>query len=184
MREKLLIVGAGAFGRLTLEQAIEKYDCAFIDDNRLIGEEINRIKVVGAIKDLTSLFGEYTKIVISIGNNSIREKIYNEAKIVGYNFPNIISSTAYISPRAYIGEGCVMLDYVVIQKNVRVGNATIIKPEVKICHDSIVGSFCSVYTKSEIRSYAQISNGIKLGSKVIVKNKSIVIKDIGDKEIV
>lgn len=30
--EKLLLVGAGGFGRVVLEHAIELYDCAFLDD--------------------------------------------------------------------------------------------------------------------------------------------------------
>lgn len=31
-KEKLLLVGAGGFGRMVAEQAMIEYDCAFVDD--------------------------------------------------------------------------------------------------------------------------------------------------------
>ena len=64
MKEKLLIVGAGGFGRVTLEHAIKDFDCSFVDDGKSIGEEINGIKVVGGVNDLPSLFTEYKNIAI------------------------------------------------------------------------------------------------------------------------
>ena len=86
MKEKLLIVGAGGFGRVTLEHAIKDFDCSFVDDGKSIGEEINGVKVVGGVSDLPSLFMEYKKLVLSIGNNNIREKISHaiENKYVVY----------------------------------------------------------------------------------------------------
>ena len=50
MKEKLLIVGAGGFGRVTLEHAIKDFDCSFVDDGKSIGEEINGVKVVGGME--------------------------------------------------------------------------------------------------------------------------------------
>lgn len=32
MKEKLLLVGAGGFGRIAMEHAVREYDCFFIDD--------------------------------------------------------------------------------------------------------------------------------------------------------
>ena len=74
MNEKLLIVGAGGFGRMTLEHAIKDFDCSFVDDGKSIGEEINGVKVVGRTAELSSLFTEYKQLVLSIGNDKIRQK--------------------------------------------------------------------------------------------------------------
>lgn len=98
MKEKLLIVGAGGFGRVTLEHTIKDFDCSFVDDRKSIGEEINGVKVFGGVSDLPSLLKEYKKLVLSIGNNNIRENIYKQAKDIGYSFPCIIDKSAYISP--------------------------------------------------------------------------------------
>ena len=46
-KEKLLLVGAGGFGRMVAEQAMLQYNCAFVDDGQVVGTEICGIPVVG-----------------------------------------------------------------------------------------------------------------------------------------
>lgn len=110
----------------------------------------------------------------------MRKKIYKQAKEIGYQFPNIICESAYISPFASVGEGCVILNNVVVQNGSKVGNATILNPGVEVHHDSSVGSFCCIYTNSVVRTYAKVNDGVKLGSNVTIKNESIIDKDIDD----
>ena len=184
MKEKLLIVGAGGFGRVTLEHAIKNFDCSFVDDGKSIGSEINGVKVVGGVNDLPSLFTEYKNIVLSIGNNTIRDKSYQLAKEIGYSFPCIVDKSAYISPYAAVGEGCVILNNVVIQNGSKVGNASILNPGVEVHHDSSVGNFCCIYTNSVIRTYAKVEDSVKIGSNVTIKNESIVNNDIDDGETI
>lgn len=43
MKEKLLLVGAGGFGRVVLEHAIGVYDCAFVDDGQDICELLTKV---------------------------------------------------------------------------------------------------------------------------------------------
>ena len=72
MKEKLLLVGAGGFGRVVMEHAIEQqYDVFFVDDGYDIGADVCGIKNVGHIEDLERLFCDYKKLVVSIGNNRI-----------------------------------------------------------------------------------------------------------------
>ena len=82
MKEKLLIVGAGGFGRVTLEHAIKDFDCSFVDDGKSIGEEINGVKVVGGVSDFISLFMEYKKLVLSIGNTMLERIYINRRRIL------------------------------------------------------------------------------------------------------
>lgn len=184
MKEKILIVGAGGFGRITLEHAIRNYDCFFVDDYKKIGDEINGIRVVGKTKDLSTLFAYYKKIVIAIGNNFIRKEIYKTAKEIGYEFPNVISTSAYVSPFSLIGEGCIVLNNVVIQNGAKVGNLSLLNPGVELHCDAVVGSFCCIYSNSVIRTNAFIESFIKIGSNVTIKNNTIVKIDIEDGEVV
>ena len=114
MREKLLLVGAGGFGRVVLEHVSQNYDCAFVDDGKEVGTQINGCSVVGKIEDIPSLFGSYRQLVVTLGNNRLRESVYRNAGEIGYRFPNIILSSVYISPYAVVGNGCVFLNNVVI----------------------------------------------------------------------
>ena len=89
---------------------------------------------------------------MAIGNNTLRERLYKEAAVIGHSFPNIIHPSAYISPYAHIGSGCVILNNVVVQNNAKCGDGCILNPGVELHHDSSIGSHCLVYTDSVIRS--------------------------------
>ena len=43
MASKLLIVGAGGFGRVTLEHASRQFDCAFVDDGWATGAVVDGV---------------------------------------------------------------------------------------------------------------------------------------------
>ena len=180
--KKLLLVGAGGFGRVVLEHASLEYECAFLDDGPEIGTEINGCKVIGRIADIEKLYGEYELLVVTIGNNKLREQIYRDAEDVGYYFPNIIVPSAHISPYASIGHGCVILNNVVIQNNAKVGNGVILNPGVEIHHDSVVGNYALIYTNSVVRTFAKVGDRAHLGSTLTISNEMIVPNDIKVKD--
>ena len=57
MREKLLLVGAGGFGRVVLEHASKKYECAFLDDGPEVGTVIDGVTVIGKTGELAKWYG-------------------------------------------------------------------------------------------------------------------------------
>ncbi len=177
MKEKLLLVGAGGFGRVVLEHARLKYDCAFVDDGFEIGALINGAEVVGKINDINKLYGKYKKIIVVIGNNTLREKISKEAECIGYTFPNIILDSAYVSPYATVGIGCIFLNHVIIQNNAKIGNGVILNPGVEVHNDSMVEDYVLIYTNSVVRTYAHVGKRAHIGSTLTIGNGVIVPDD-------
>ena len=175
--KKLLLVGAGGFGRVALEHASKEYECAFLDDGPEIGTEINGCKIIGRITDIEKLYGEYGLLVVTIGNNKLRGQVYRNAEVIGYSFPNIIVPSAYISPYATIGHGCVILNNVVIQNNAKVGNGVILNPGVEIHHDSEVGNNVLIYTNSVVRTFAKVGDRAHLGSTLTISNEVVIPND-------
>lgn len=175
--ERLLLVGAGGFGRVVLEHARQEYECAFLDDGPEIGTEINGCEVIGKLADIGKLYGEYRCLLVSIGNNKLRERIYREAAGIGYIFPNIIASTAYISPYAAIGSGCVILNHAVVQNNSKIGDGVILNPGVEIHHDSEVGNYVLIYTNSVVRTFAKVGDRAHIGSTLTISNGVVVPED-------
>lgn len=176
-KEKLLLVGAGGFGRVVSELARQSYDCAFVDDGVEMGTVICDIPVVGHTADLQRLFTEYKNLVIVIGNNAVRERIYDTAKNIGYSFPNMISASAYISPYAKLGWGCVILNNAVVQNGSTVGNGVLLNPGVEIHHDSFVDDYSLIYTNSVVRTYAHVGKRVRIGSNVTIGNSIKVMND-------
>lgn len=176
-KEKLLLVGAGGFGRVVSELAVQKYDCAFVDDGVEIGTEICSVKVVGAVSDLSMLFTEYKLLIVTIGNNAVREQIYGIANRIGYAFPNLTHPSAYVSPYAKIGWGCVLLNNSIVQNGSKVGNGVLLNPGVEIHHDCSMDDFSLVYTNSVMRTYAKVGKRVRIGSNVTISNEVIVPDD-------
>lgn len=173
-KEKLLLVGAGGFGRVVSELAGQTYDCAFVDDGVDIGKVICDIPVIGHTENLLELFAKYKNLVIVIGNNVVRERIYDLAKDIGYSFPNLISPSAYISPYAQLGWGCVILNNAVVQNGATVGNGVLLNPGVEIHHDSLVGDYDLIYTNSVVRTYAKVEKCVRIGSNCTICNNAVV----------
>ena len=173
-KKKLLLVGAGGFGRMVLELAMCQYDCAFIDDGQPVGVEICGIPVVGGLADLPELRKEYGLLVVGIGNNQFRAQVYEKAKALGYGFPNIIAPSAYISPYAKLGRGCVVLQNAYVQNGASVGNGVLLNAGTEIHCDAVVGDYALIYTNSVIRTGATVGNIARIGSNCTVCNHATV----------
>ena len=175
MKEKLLLVGAGGFGRVVLEHATQFYDCSFLDDGET--KIVNDTPIIGKISDLEKLYPEYRLMIVTIGNNTLREKLYKAAERIGYKFPNIIAHSAYVSPYADIGTGCVILNNAVVQNNARIGNGCILNPGVEAHHDSTIGNYCLIYTNSVVRSLTHVGTRVWIGSTATVSTGTTVPDD-------
>ena len=176
MKEKLLLVGAGGFGRVTLEHACQLYDCAFVDDGDV--EEVDGIPVIGKITDISTLYPEYKNLLVTIGNNTLRECVYKTAEEIGYHFPNIIHPSAYVSPHAHMGSGNIILNNVVIQNNAQMGNGCILNPGVELHHDSTIGSNVLIYTNSVVRSLTHVGDRVWIGSTATIGTGATVEVDM------
>ena len=176
-KEKLLLIGAGGFGRVVSETATLEYDCAFVDDGIEPGTEICGVKVVGATSDLPLLFDKYRKLIVTIGDNAVRERIYKTAGEIGYLFPNLVHASAYVSPYAKLGWGCVLLNHVTVQNGSSVGDGVLLNPGVEIHHDCSVDDYDLIYTNSVVRTYAKVGKRVRIGSNVTICNDAVVPDD-------
>ena len=173
-KEKLLLVGAGGFGRMVAEQAMFRYDCAFVDDGQPVGAEICGIPVVGGLADLPELRKEYGLLVVGIGNNQFRAQVYEKAKALGYAFPNIIAPSAYISPYAKLGCGCVVLQNACVQNGASVGNGVLLNAGTEIHCDAAVGDYVLIDTHRVGRTGATERNFTRIGSNCTICNHAAV----------
>lgn len=176
-KEKLLLVGAGGFGRMVAEQAMLHYDCAFVDDGQAVGTEICGIPVIGGIADLPVLRKDYGLLVVGIGNNKFREQVYEQAKAIGYAFPNVIAPSAYISPYAKLGNGCALLQNACVQNGAVVGDGVLLNAGTEVHCNATVGDYALVYTNSVIRTGSTVGNYVRIGSNCTICNNATVSDD-------
>ena len=156
------------------EQAMLHYDCAFVDDGQAVGTEICGIPVVGGIADLPVLRKDFDLLVVGIGNNQFRAQVYEKANSLGYMFPNIIAPSAYISPYAKIGCGCVIFQNACVQNGAVVGNGVLLNVGTEVHCDATVGDYALIYTNSVIRTRAAVGGYVRIGSNCTICNNATV----------
>lgn len=168
--EKLLLVGSGGLGRVAMEIAAETYNCSFLDDAYAVGSRICGVEVAGHICDLRSLYGTYRNLIVTIGDNALRERIYRKAGEIGYQFPSLVSRSTSISRFAQVGGGCIFLQNVCIQNGSHVGDGVVLNAGVEVHHDSFVDDYALIYTNSVVRTGAKVGKRVKIGSCVTIAN--------------
>ena len=159
---------------MVAEQAMLQYDCAFVDDGQPTGTEICGIPVIGRVDDLPELRKEYGLLVVGIGNNRFRAQVYEKAKALGYAFPNIIAPSAYISPFAQIGCGCVLMQNACIQNGSAIGNGVLMNAGTEVHCGATVEDYVLLYTNSTIRTGAKVGRYARIGGNVTVCNNATV----------
>jgi UDP-N-acetylbacillosamine N-acetyltransferase len=101
-------------------------------------------------------------IVIGIGSNKVRKKLFEKLEKHGFNIVSLIHSTAVISSSVKIEEGTVVMPRVVINTNSKIAKGVILNTGCIIEHENIIEDF------------AHISPGVILAGDVTVKNGSHV----------
>jgi len=138
----LLILGAGGHGRTLYETArlLGYKDIVFLDDNTSACQEINQL-IIGKISELQLHIGKVSHVAIGIGNNKVREQLYQQLLGLGIHPVTLIHPFAFVSPSATLAEGTVVLAGAVVGANAKLGLATIVNSHSTIDHDAILGDF-------------------------------------------
>lgn len=128
--------------------------------------------------------------VISIGNNKIRKKIALAS--IDKIFIKLIHPSSFISKRAKIGEGTVVMAGVTLNSDARVGQHCIINTNSSIDHDCQIGDFVHISPNVALAGNVHIGEGthvgigvcviqgIKIGKWCTVGAGAVIIKDIPD----
>ncbi len=175
MKEKILLIGGGGHCRSVID-VIElegKYSIAgIIDKKELIGQDVLGYKIIGCDDDLLELHKEYKYAVVTIGHirsNTLKIKLFNILKSIGYSLPVIISPLAYVSKHASIDEGTVIMHQALINSNAKIGKNCIINSKALIEHDCTIEDNCHISTASVINGGVKVKEGTFFGSNATSK---------------
>lgn len=197
MIKKIVLIGGGGHCKSVLDSLLELNtyeEIGIIDKNENIQKIIFGISVIGCDKDLQKFYDagyQYAFITIgSIGDPSIRIKLFNLIIKIGYEVPSIIDATANISKHSIIGKGVFVGKHSIINAGSHIHNGAIINTGVIIEHDCHIGEFSHIASgavlggeviigdNTHIGSSATIKQQVHIGSNSIIGMGSVVLKDI------
>lgn len=192
--KKVILIGYSGHGYVVADIAIEnQLDLiGYTEKNEFVINPF-QLKYLGdEQQDIFFSNYESTEFIIGIGDNYIREKIFNLIKDQGKTIRNLISSSALISSSVKMGEGIFVNRNVTINALATIGNnvllntACIIEHECVICDSvhvapgAVLAGNVFVGERSIIGANAVIKQGINIGKDVIIGAGTVVINDIPD----
>jgi sugar O-acyltransferase (sialic acid O-acetyltransferase NeuD family) len=182
MKPNILLIGGGGHCKSVIDviEQENKFTIAgIIDKKELVGQKVLGYEIIASDDDLPNLFENYKNAIVTVGqikSNTLRVKLFNTIKDIGYNLPIIISPFAYISKHSFIDEGTIIMHNTLVNADVKIGKNCIINSKALIEHDSIIEDNCHISTGVIINGGVVIKNNTFIGSGTITK-EYITIKE-------
>jgi sugar O-acyltransferase (sialic acid O-acetyltransferase NeuD family) len=175
---KLVVVGAGGFGRETVESIRAMNACGaawqllgYLDDNpALRGSRIDGTPVLGGLTEAKNLAD--ASFVVCTGrpdNYASRPVIVNRLGLPPDRYATIVHPAATVSSSSRIGPGSVLLANVVLTAAVTIGAHVAIMPNVTITHDNVIEDFATIASGVCLGGHVRIGQGAYVGSGALIR---------------
>lgn len=179
----MYLYGAGGHAKVIMDilkaegQVLE----GVIDDNENLSELLG-YPVLHGVKDISP-------VIVSIGNNSIRQKIVKQLSGI---FGNAVHPSAIVSESAKIGAGSVVMQGTVIQAESEVGKHCIVNTGASIDHECVLEDYVHISPHatlcgnvfvgegSWIGAGSVVLPGIRIGKWSVIGAGSVVSKNMPD----
>lgn len=198
---KLVIIGAGNFGREVFSWALDQghwviRDIAFLDNRPNIFKETEyeELPILGTTEEYEPSSRDL--FVCAIGDVKIKRKLIEIIESKNGRFTNVIHKTLIKPERARIGNGIITAPYAVISCDTQIGDHTAINIHSSIGHDVTIGKYCQIAAHVNLAGHVTVGDGVtinsnacvipgvKIGNGATIGAGSVVIKDVGEGETV
>ena len=175
MKEKIVLIGGGGHCHSVIDviEQTNKYEIiGIVDKKELIGNDILGYKIIACDDDLETIFRTCKNAIITIGqieSNTIRLKLFNKLKEIGFTLPIIISPLAYVSKHSFIDEGTIIMHQSLVNANVKIGKNCIINTKALIEHDVTIEDNCHISTASVLNGAVLVKANTFFGSNATSK---------------
>jgi acetyltransferase EpsM len=175
---KLAIIGQGGHSKVIRDIVFEKKEMEIIGyfDDKYHSDDFQHGLYYGPVRSVINFLdkNEKIKIIIAIGNNSVRKKMVEVLNLDERYYVTLIHPSAVISSSAYLGYGTVVMANAVVNADAVIGNHSIINTGSIIEHDSIVEDFVHICPKGTLTGNVTIKEGVQVGAGAsIIPQKSV-----------
>jgi acetyltransferase EpsM len=172
---RILVIGAGGHAQVIADLILSRARLGedlqligFIDDDAgLLGHEILGVKVLGQMRQVNEF--EHDAVVVGIGDNAIRARVYKQLKASGMTFSTAIHPRAVVADDVRLGEGSVVFANAVINTGSIVGPNVIINTGATVDHHAHIGAHVHIAPGAHLGGTATVEEGafVGIGSSVI-----------------
>lgn len=179
MVERIVVIGAGGFGRETLDiieamvAAGEALHLLGVVDAGPRQVELERLSERGVVylgteeEWLPGISGD-ERFVVAIGSPAVRETVARRLTAAGLRTITLIHPRAVIGSQARIGDGVVIASGVQVSTNVTLGDHVHLNPASVIGHDATLADFVSVNPGAIVSGEVTVERGVLVGAGAVV----------------
>lgn len=123
--------------------------------------------LLGTDEDLPKLARQHGLAFIAVGHvntSELRRNLFVRLRALGFKFPTIVASTAYVSPHAQVGPGSIVMHGAIVNAGAVIGENCIINSRALVEHDSRVGNHCHISTGAILNGNVNLGDGSFVGS--------------------
>jgi sugar O-acyltransferase (sialic acid O-acetyltransferase NeuD family) len=170
--KRLLIVGAGGFGREVAAWANSAVDAdwslhGFLDPvPNALDEREDRPSVVGDPATHRPRTDEV--FACCIGDPTVRRGAVANLAARGATFVALVHPTAFVGPGCEIGVGSILCQQVVLTTDVVLGDFVILNVTATVGHDARIGDFTTLSAHCDVTGGATIGSDVFLGTHAAV----------------
>jgi sugar O-acyltransferase (sialic acid O-acetyltransferase NeuD family) len=174
MKNPVIIFGAGAHGRLALDNfsSNEVLVFGFLDENpKLHNTEISEIVILGDLMDdgFLKLIGNKTEAFVAVENKVVKKKVVEMLLERRKTMPvNAIHERAIVSEDAEVGHGILIAAGAIVNHGAKLGNHSVIMSGAIIDTLAEIGEYVEIGTGTLINAEVKIEDGVFIGSGVTV----------------
>lgn len=161
---ELHIVGAGGFGRETLDACLAAgvAVAAFVDEARA-GEVVRGLPVLSPVEVPPG-----APIVVGIAAPDVRLRLARQLGASGSALRTIVHPRAIIGPETVLGQGCVILGNAHVSSSCTLGPQVQVNYNATIGHDAILGEAVTVLPGANVAGTTHLGAGSTIGSNACV----------------
>lgn len=170
---RLIIIGAGGYGQTVADIARQSglfNQVLFLDDH-VLGED-----VLGNCKDFLMFNEEDTMFYPAFGNNMLRLEWLDRLEANGCLMPVLIHDTAYVSPRAEIGTGTVVLPKAVVNTDCVVNRGCIVNCGAIVDHGCVLEEGAHICLGAIVKAENRIPACSKIEAGQVIENRIYEVK--------
>jgi sugar O-acyltransferase (sialic acid O-acetyltransferase NeuD family) len=173
-KNRLLIVGAGGFGREVLGWALAVPSDArdwevggFLDANQAALDGFpGDYSILGDPSSYVP--GPNDVFLPAVADPATKLRICRRLRSRGGRFATLIHPSVICGPACRIGEGCVLCPHVTLTTNVTLGEFVTINAYSGCGHDSVLGDGCTISSHADVTGAVRLGEGVFLGSHAAV----------------
>lgn len=195
--QALILYGGGGHGKTLIElvrAAGGLHWAGIIDEHLPAGARILEVPVLGGPELLPELRSQGIHLAVNgvggIGHPQVRQRVFEQLRQAGFDFPPVVHPTAWIESSAELADGVQVLAQSYVGSSAQIGFGTVINAGVVVSHDCLTGQVVNLSPGAmlaggvhleefvQVGMAATINLGLHVGARARIGNSATVKENV------